>query len=931
MILTLRSIGIFLALMFAIENSLLLKGQGHQKGLFIMNDPSPDLPFGLKAAGQDGSGGRILSLAIAPDGKTVYAASQIAGVWKSTDAARSWTQASKGLRNGTAAGHASLAVDAQNPNRLLFATGADDGRENHAFGGLWVSDNEAESWSHVTLGSGDPGIFSVIFASGRPYVAIPCGNVATSCGTWTTADTDLASAHWVKVPWQDASNFNEMADGGDQTLFACANSKVYQITNINSSSVTQKSLTLQAGCSSLTSAPTGGSGALQSAVASFPLVNGNGHEEVAVLDFSNDKITLLGFSSFSSVNGSGLAQVRTHHIASAPATATAAGKAYDVYAADACDWWAYKPGPSGNSSGTWTKLGATSGSAPCSSDLHADTWDIAFAPSYDPPNGHCEAYVSTDGGVYANSGTAKVASGGCISGWVFAESGLHSLNAFTMAGLPTGKFGKGPSLFLPNGDNDVWARYGDNDVWFAPDDGLGDAGQVQVDQIVLTAMVLSRGDIYRLATGVVSTTYGFVDITPKPQNAPCTGSANSNCADTGGTFQSPGTGGVALVMTPPFKVGPLQGDIVAVMKLNGDTATGASTIVRCVATDCTGPGVVWTKISETSPGAFDNGIAKVLASGGHMDGETVIYALTPRTGDASAPHLWRATTTGAFFPVRFTWSSADGSANKQLSKPVNFIVNPYDPKELYAVDMGDSTIKVSFDSGATWSIDQTLTDFATNSQVGTGDGYRFECNASEPSFPYGPYHLGCVLTSVVIDPLNLKLRFASSEFGGIAFSRDSGHHWMALNTTRNVLKSDGNLADRVSSLFYDGGFVTTNGTQVIPRNGPTVYAALHGHSLISVAGPFPTLEQMTLNYPKGTVASVKVSAPSMDIEFALQKNKDGTFSGTLLFDSAKFTAPSFVFEPEGVAPTTLTHTLTPHELETGVATTTCTGCPGTSH
>lgn len=916
-----RLIRLAAATAVTLASALFLEGQVQQPGLFTIVDPSPDVPYGTKATGQDGSAGRILSLAIDPDGKTLYAAAGISGVWKSTDEAHKWKHVSTGLWSGATAGHASLALDSDNVKRLLYATGSDDGRVGHPFGGLWVSNDAAETWNHVPLCTpDDTDINSVIFVSGSPYVA-------TQCGTWTTSESDLASAHWTQVTWTDASNINEMADGRSQTLFACAGSTVYRITHLNSPTIAEKSLTLAGGCRGLAPAPSGGTGALDGVVAAY---NGtNGTIEVAVLNFQSGNIQTLGFAAVSTTSGSGSPQLRTHRILSAPATSSTVGVAYDVYAADSCDWFAYKPPSPGNNAGTWTALQSTTPPGHCGSSLHADTWDMTFAPSYDPPKGVCTAYASTDGGVYANTSAAKVASGGCVLGWVLAQSGLHALNSFVMSGMPTGALGKVPSLFLPTGDNDVWARYAEQNTWFSPNVGLGDAGQVLVDEIQPANMVFSRGDIFRIVFGPVSATMQVPpNSVPAPANAPCKAPPTGDCSDVGGTFQFPGSGGIAMVSTLPNETGS-QGDYVAIMQTNADSQNGADALVRCIGTACMGSSKIWTNISETAPKAFDNGIAKVLAAGGHV--ATVIYALTPRVSDTKdAPQIWRSSTVTGSDPSKFTWTLANGTGTTPLIKPMNFFVNPYDSTELYALDAGDKTVKVSFDSGNTWKTEKSFTQFVTNSQIGTGNAYRFDCNNPGNSFPYGPYRNGCALSGMTFDAFNLKIRIATSEFGGLAFSRDSGEHWMPLNVTNNIQSAHSKLTDEVNSAFYDGGYIENDGNRFVPPGGPTIYAALHGHSLMSVTGPFPTLEQMTLIYPRSNVSSVNVRT-TLDVTVPLEKNSDGTFSGTLLFDSARYTSLGFIFLADGLAPQPVEHVLTPSELASGVATTTCTACNSNAH
>jgi len=80
--------------------------------------------------------------------------------------------------------------------------------------------------------------------------------------------------------------------------------------------------------------------------------------------------------------------------------------------------------------------------------IHADAWDMAFGTNYDPPNGKCTAYASTDGGVYASAETAKVSAGGCVSNWVFAQSGLHALSSMSMGGIPLPLYQNTAYLFL---------------------------------------------------------------------------------------------------------------------------------------------------------------------------------------------------------------------------------------------------------------------------------------------------------------------------------------------------------------------------------------------------------------------------------------------------------------------------------------------------
>jgi hypothetical protein len=913
-----------------------LHAQGRQPDLFTIGDPSPDIHFGTSATGQIGSAGRILSLAMAPDGQTMYAAAQISGVWKSTDSAKRWTHSSNGLRSGLTEGHSSLALDGKNPTRLLYATGDDDGRGQPGglgpYGGLWVSDDSAATWSHVALCTGATNIQSVIFASGQPYVA-------TDCGLFTTADAALATAQWTELStWPNHTRIHEMADGGNQTLFTCSGKTVNRTANIASASPTQQlPITLSGDCLALAPAPVSGSGSSQSVVTSYQ--NG-ANQQVAVLNFQTNQPQPLALGSELPYRCCGAPQVRTHHILSAPTTATDAGLAYDVYAADGCLWWLYQPSPAG---GSWQEIAApeSSGLDPleskCSSPIHTDTWDMAFAPAYNPPSGLCLAFASTDGGVYANTGTESAVSGNCVSGWVLAQSGLHALNSMAMAGLTAGR-GAPANLFLPSGDNSVWFRWAEGGAW-ASAGYLGDGGQVLIDPAFPMSVELSRNGHYFLTTG--GNINSPTEITPLPSNAPCAPGGKSCYYDE--NWGSPGNGGIAAVPDFPFDGSvSYPGDYVAIAAVNSTAPTGSAMIVRCQGQSCLGP-VQWI---DVSPGQhFVQGAVKVLAAGTHTN--PVFYLLTPggtstvlTPGAGASPNhqlgqLWRGTYALAPGGLSFvSWKLANGTGSASLTNPINFFVNPYDATELYALDMGNSAVKASHDSGATWKTEQTLTDFASNSQAGTGNPYRFDCHGSQANnSPYSPYELGCALSWITFDPNHLNVRVATSEFGGLAFSRDSGHDWMALNVTDNALSTNSPLTQEVNSAFYDGSYGEFESHFV-----PVIYAALHGSSMMSVAGPFPTLEQITMVVPPSTTVAIRAVDVAVSVgpsaTVPLQRNGDGSFSGTFLFDYTKYPQQlSFQFNVglfEGLPPETrvlpVSYQLSDSDKATGLASVTCTAC-----
>src|SRR5260370_42541726 len=89
-------------------------------------------------------------------------------------------------------------------------------------------------------------------------------------------------------------------------------------------------------------------------------------------------------------------------------------------------------------------------------------------------------------------------------------------------------------------------------------------------------------------------------------------------------------------------------------------------------------------------------------------------------------------------------------------------------------------------------------------------------------------------------------------YGGIAFSRDDGHHWMALDVTDNDHLVSDNLTEIVAGDFFD----RETSLPGVAASDQVIYAGLKGHSLIRVAGPFRTLEALNFEYkPKPSATS----------------------------------------------------------------------------
>jgi opacity protein-like surface antigen len=114
----------------------------------VVRDVSPE------ARSQTGDGrspaGKMMAIVADPvDPRNVYAASQWAGVWRSTDAGRSWAQASRFLATGSTssrARHALAIVDPYSPDHVYITDGNTGGsiRSSAEGGASWKQEIELE-------------------------------------------------------------------------------------------------------------------------------------------------------------------------------------------------------------------------------------------------------------------------------------------------------------------------------------------------------------------------------------------------------------------------------------------------------------------------------------------------------------------------------------------------------------------------------------------------------------------------------------------------------------------------------------------------------------------------------------------------------------------------------------------------------------------
>jgi hypothetical protein len=911
-------------------------------GVLQSTDVSPDFPFGSTKINL---AGRIPTVLIDPSNDSfLYAAAEWTGVWKSIDGGKSWQQASQGLRNGVTREFAypNLAIDASNGQRLLYASDSKDGRpaspcEGCQFGGLWVSVDGAKSWQHVDLCSTvqkSDNVSSVEFSSGQPFVA-------TDCGLWTTPDAKLASGTWTQLP--SLTGIQVLAGsayGG--VLFACSGNRVYRSGNLGQT--WDSGVDLGGPCTGLVAEPVTAQISPQNrsiAIRSAP----NNKYEVSIVDHSSGTKQDLGFANVA-ISGSGRSGVWV-----TPGRGKAAVY-YGIFAADTMFFYRYLGGQK------WSALPS----------LHADPWWLAFPSTWNELAISCPAYAADDGGIHLND------AGHCAyDGWAGASHGLHVVWSQTLSGwypldgyytefdFGCALFHGGalcPTLFLPSTDDDTFMRtkiphcaipYFDpiglgisgcmawdwfvNYPWDNLNDDLGDSGRVLIDPAQPNYALAIRNQNYHMfvnpsgdpiswnTPGITGATEEGIkpwfDITP------------DNSYD---GIKAPTEEGIKQVLTMP-KEAPLKwGDFLGIVSTYSINANDCQTSGTC-ANDKIVRNILaayqyqvlaqasWTDISpaeQFGPGQ----VAGIYPSGGHAN--LTLYVLTandpnvypPRLSKIRPGQLWKGQSSNQG-PIS-NWSLAMGTAPNHLVRAYNVFVNPYDPTELYAVDLGGAlaTIKTSRDGGQTWTAVPELRDIATNN----GE-FNFACGR----FAWGTHYADkeifgnqCPMTGMVFLRDKPQFRFATLYPGGVAFSRDSGHSWMSLDVTN----ADPNQQpiELPQSAFYDW--------RPNMLGNSSLYVALEGKGVKRIDGPFATLQLLTVKFCPSCVpapvgkphdVSIHVNTLGIDVPLRPRPAPDGLYEGSILFDVAKLRTLDYFFIVNGRVVPGGRHTITDDALRHGVA------------
>ena len=489
---------------------------------------------------------------------------------------------------------------------------------------------------------------------------------------------------------------------------------------------------------------------------------------------------------------------------------------------------------------------------------------MEFPSTYDSGTGNCPAYAANDGGVVAN------ATNSCsFNGWVAASSGLHVAWGNHISGLPSTNVGSNatlcaasqggqpcPLLFLATTDDDVFIRapnfsclvpnpfgngcttYGAaNYSWMNFTNSLGDAAAVLIDPAQPNLALGLRNGNYSLFVSPSGQlpTIGMTPFAIIP---------NPSVYATG--IETPSPEAIKQVLTMPNESPLKNGDFLALqspLSTNLDNCQtnrncGYDIIVRNMSAALQNAAQSsWVDISPQAhfgPGQ----VSGIYPSGGH---NPTVYVLTSTNvpGVSYGGTLYQA---GQVYKAQLpligqaitSWQPASGNGANSLSQAYNLFVNPYDPTELWVIDLGStpSAIKVSRDGGQSWATVQQLKDIATNH----GE-FDFTCGAYP--FANGPSNYNdkeifgneCSMTQMVFPAGQPQMRFAVLYPGGIAFSSNAGNSWIPLNAT-NAQASQQPI-ELPQAAFYD--------PTVSAAGNSSLYVALEGKGVKRIDAPFATM------------------------------------------------------------------------------------------
>ncbi len=813
-------------LLFAAVGAVLTVPAAAQTVRATLTDVSPDFGVLTLERSSVNSGGRVFSVVSSPQtdvsGRdTVYAAAELSGIWKSVDSGATWRQSSRGLTWGrTLQSVHALAIDPGDGRRLVYATFDDTIRvPSRAARSLWYSTDAAENWAEATLidASGDRcaapyAIRFVSFGTGRAYAgSAGCGGVFSS--------TDLRE--WRPFSLPAGLTVPSHLSAHQSTVFVCSGANLFRgIVDAGGRAAWSSPIALPfVTCDGLQALPTS-QPISPAALVTYHLPSRTA--EIALVNFDANTIVPLEYAGAQllihrsrTVGGSGGEGVFV---------ARRAGKgpeSFDVYFGNSLQFFELlhpiTPSTTSVSPAEWIRFSYTGAGSPRPDVplIHVDTWAMAFSPSYDGATS-CGAYAASDGGLSRRTGCDPYA-------WTTANVGLHAFNSQYMAGSPardcTGPYSSCAQLYVPSGHNGtVQSRTGGlpprgaDTAWDYL--GGGDSGFASIDPAFPSVLHVDQ----------------FVWHATDPRSAPDRSSPSFaiwNAADQatfiaqyGDTF--PPQPPLSRILTIPSELAPPFGDYLGITRLSGGDGIVRANFSRSAASS--EPTVTWNPITAGTPFRPATVLA-VAAGGGHASPTVYVLGVAATEPDGTAARVYRGRidssgTVPAWTDVSTSGATCTpGGSPIQLNRPVNLIVDPYDPLRVYVTDEGAARIRSSDDGGNCWRDEDTLTRMAT----GNGE-FLFRCTGT-----IAGGNRFCPLQQLLIPYGATNTRVALLFPGEPAVSQDGGRTWTRAELTgAGALGGLNSLRDLVAPAI-SGFMLVPSGDSL---DGASLFVALDGRGLV---------------------------------------------------------------------------------------------------
>lgn len=821
-------------------------------------DVSPE--FDAHQVNVDG-GGRMYSIVVAPQPVasgyyTVFVASELSGVWKSVDSGATWRQSSQGITWGkTLPGIHSLAIDEQDPRRLVYATKDDNlrvvGRRAKA---LWYTVDEGVTWNEALItdskGSvctNDYDIGGVTFGQGRAYaISYGCGGVYSSIDlrNWQSLQLPLP------IMGTDGANLQflvahkrtiflgygyGMPNGGTITIYRGIIDAAGAVVWSSPQSIQSNKflLDLQALPVSTEISPS------VLVVYNYFSASRPMAPDVLLLNFETDTVGSFRFPEaqalITQTNRLGppnqfQSSISGGRTVSVVRRAGSLPESFDVYLGNSLQFFELtRPitvGTTAVDPSDWIIISEHG----ADQLIHDDPWGMAFASDYDGTK-QCAMYAASDGG-FSIRQTCDPYS------WRSSNSGLHGFKS----GFITGAASNGcdtPALctwlYVPSGDNGTiyspsggLPARGGAPAWFSLRGG--DSGFASIDSVYPNELHVD-GYIWRTANPAWLPTrttppigldraglVGGFPPAPRSDSLPPQPAIARIMTVAGERAQVR-----TIERTPQF-----VGDFLAVKPSQSGDA-----IVRSIG------GMSWSEISLTQ--RLTDTLA-LAVSGGHAN--PVVYALgkLPDLPQGSVRRVYRSEINAA--GVITGWrdisnsqiycSILPGAQPVNLQQPVNLIVNPYDPNVIFVSDIGAGKIRSSYDGGQCWENEDVLTNIATNNgeflfqcDGRINDGDRF-CPLEQVLFPFGD------------SPVRVALLFP----GGVAASADGGRTWLPIHDNWHGTGSLTGVTRLSDLLAYPmSGFLVPSSWRPNGLVGSSLYLALTGRGLVRLDFTAPTTIQ----------------------------------------------------------------------------------------